>query len=250
MLPPEAEPFVEKALHDLENSGSSLAEKHDLDTGLFQAQQGTEKFLKAGLLYEGYKGNVESFKHHLNKAYTELARMAPRYSALPKPTAALSALVPNMQLRYKASGASVNDAVSGYHSALHVCAMLARIWDLDQRRGSEQSDFRETRFYEAPTGNYVYCKSVNGAKVELLCFRPVGDRNVLYEMFLDQRESALYLEVNDLGLDQRLRGELTWYLRNCRRKVPPCESNIRIVRGREGNYATSTMRFRMSRSLE
>ena len=245
MLQPQAEVLVDRAIHDLKNAGATLTKQHDLNTGLVQAHEGAEKFIKAGLIYGGFKGDVEKFKHNLSKAYTALANLEHRYSALPETTAALAQLVPNMQLRYGPPTATVEEATSGYQSALYICGILARIWVLDQQRGTKESSFRETFFYETPIGSYAYCKSVQNDSVTLLCFRPVHNRNVLYEMNLQQRESALYLQVKE---DQRLRHELTWYVRNCRRPVPPAESNLSIVKGKEGSFASSVMKFRVGKN--
>jgi HEPN domain-containing protein len=251
ILRDEARQLFHMAVNDLESSVTLLIANQNVQGSIVSSHEAAEKFLKIALLRSSSKKVPQYFGHDIPKLFDELKIVEPRYEWLIKPTHHLQKLSPDMQMRYKLARRSIEDAVSAFNAALHVCGVLAHIWLFDEARGAESPIFRECRFYLNETGRHFYCKSVRNDDVVMTFFQSdprFGTQ--MGDIEMKQSLASLYLEVKDTAEDLRLRNFLIEIVRNRGRKVilPDKEVTVRLINGEEGSHASLRIRRKVSRN--
>ncbi|MFL6427264.1 MAG: HEPN domain-containing protein [Acidobacteriaceae bacterium] len=244
-----ARALVRRALFDLENATHSLQRTGDVQGAIFHAHAAGEKFLKAALAKVGSARNFKSLGHDIPKAFEELVKADRGYGWLKEPVQELQRLAPNMELRYGIVPRTLEDGVTAIHATLFLCGSLAQMWILESERGPRTSEFRPGKFYKDISGLDHYCKSVDAAQVEMLCFRSnkfTGSQ--LFTKRMDPMWCSIYLEVYDQAEDQQLRGRLLAHLRQPGTRVDPADLSVKHVNGPKGMYTVGTIRRKINKS--
>jgi HEPN domain-containing protein len=174
LLTAEQRELTRRAQFDLDNSPLTLKHNQDTQTAIFFAKEAAEKFLKVALLKSPSNRKPKEFKHGISGLFTELVRVAPRYSWLQKVTAAIQQTAPDMELRYKKIPRNIASAISTFRSALNLCGVLAQMWNFDHQRGTQNSEFEPSSFYVNGTGLYFWCKQIGADQAALIAFE-LGD---------------------------------------------------------------------------
>jgi hypothetical protein len=240
--------MVWRALFDLESASHCLKLSGDTQKAVFEAHAAAEKFLKVGLKRSGSNLNLQKLGHKLNTIFKELVQIEPRYIWMKSSIDSLQAFAPNMQIRYQMVPRTIEDAVSSFHAALHVCGTMAQMWLFDAERGTSHSDFVPGRFYVDGRRWTYYCKEIRNASsarplaiLTLFRIEKLLGHSMLMDVRVDLGQSALHLEVKDPNEIAKLRIQYDYQVRHPGRPVQPEELGIQIVSGPEGSYTTGSL---------
>jgi hypothetical protein len=238
--------MVWRACFDLENAAHCLKMSGDTQTAIFHTHAAAEKFLKVALKRSGSNLDLKSLGHNIPKIFGALAKSDPRFCWLQSSVDSLHALAPNMQIRYQIVPRTIEDSISAFLSALHVCGILAQIWMFDAERGTKHSTFEPERFYLDGRRWTYYCREIqNGSEkplavLTLFRYEPLLGWSFLMDITVGLDQSALYLEVKDSTTLAILLQQYEAQLRNPGKKVMPEELGIEIASGPEGSYTTGS----------
>jgi hypothetical protein len=234
--------LIRRAQFDLDNAPFSLKNNQDTQTAIFQSKEAAEKFLKVALLRSGSKKSPEDFKHRIQALFNEVVACAPRYRWLKKPIASIQQNAPDMTVRYKTVPTTTPSAISTFTSALHVCGVLAQMWNFDHERGSERAEFQAGKFYRNHAGLFHWCKSVVGEQATLLMFEQTYFRGIgVKEAKMSVEQSPMFIQIGDRRLEESLRARLLSLLAGAEANSGRTEK-IQQVRGKEGSYIVGISR--------
>jgi hypothetical protein len=249
---PERE-LLRRALFDLENASTSLKMNEDTQGAIFNAHAAAEKFPKIGLRRAGITAQRRSHKLD-NEIFKELAGLRPTYAWLKPSIDALSALAPNMDIRYQVVPRTTEDALFAIYISLNICSMLAQTWLFDFERGTEKSQFSPGRFYLDGRRATFYCDRVcttttGKSGAVLMAFADTSLMGPLIaELVIEQEQSSLYLEVTDPREADRLKSQFETLRQRCQNPIDPKVIGIGIHSGPEGSYAGGVIHIRREES--
>ena len=161
LLTAEQRSLARRAWFDLRNAAVVLENTGDVQGSIFHAHEAAEKFLKAGLIHEGYAfvslGKAK-LRHGLNEIVGALAAKHSKYRFLARQARDLSDLLDSMSARYTCTRRSLADAVEAFRLARHCCGFVASQIELDHDRGTRDITFQSDCYYEDYSGRqFRFC---------------------------------------------------------------------------------------------
>jgi signal peptidase I len=132
----EAKGLVVNGVGDIKTSASNIND-NDIQGTIFRSHQAAEKFLKALWVeldyhnavvkkYDRGKDGLKMCGHHLIRLYERLPKTQPKKNKIHKQVIYLHELVPpDMDIRYKIQGKSLDEAVQAVNSMLIVCKFVS-----------------------------------------------------------------------------------------------------------------------------
>jgi len=230
-----------RAFFDLEHATVSLKETGDTQNAIFHSHAAAEKFMKIALMRAGVGEDPKRLGHDLPKIFKRLVQTQRRFDWLECSVQALQDSAPSMEIRYSGVGRTVQEAVTAYNAALHVCEALAGVWMFDAARGSSEARFVIGRFYIDSGHRTYHCENFPDSDTACLTLFMRAPSRTLFmaETVVKNLYSSFYLEVTLAHEIRTLQERFDFHVRNKGREVTHEEIGLKMASGPEGTYATA-----------
>jgi hypothetical protein len=238
--------FMLRGRFDLRGSPLSLKLNEDTQSSIFSAHAAAEKFLKAAIIGIDPTMDARSYGHKADKLFSDLAARDPRFRSLGRAVDELqSKLGQGMNIRYSTANRSVEQAVSIFYAALHLCSSVSNILRFDDERGSRNSAFSAGAYYVNSVNLSFWCTKADETSATIIAFDTGGLRDLApHAISLKQTESGYYLRVTNASQLSDMSHALSRAAMRSRPLGTDEVNEISNIRGTEGSYILGFSRRR------